>query len=207
MVSMGIKSIRNPAAPADASGGSAAAAPAPVEAPSANAIRTAVTALRERQVVVAPISQTDTDFEVNASLVKPPFSDEDLARLDGLQSVLVWANFARSGLTDQGIAPLGTFDRITKLRLDNTELGDGAVDTLLSLPSLEWLNMYGTKLTDAGLARLAAHPGLTRLYCGESNVTAAGVLEARKGREGLMIVGPEPPAPAPPAGEDQPEAD
>ena len=170
-----------------------------VPPPSAQAIQTAVASLRERQVVVGPISQSDTDFEINASLVKPPFSDDDLARLDGLQSVLVWANFARSALTDQGIESLKKFDRITKLRLDNTELGDGAVDSLLALPSLQWLNMYGTKLTDAGLARLAAHPGLTRLYCGDSGVTGAGVAAARKGREALMIVGPEP--------EPEPEAD
>ena len=61
-----------------------------------------------------------------------------------------------------------------------------------ALPSLEWLNMYGTKLTDVGLARLATHPGLTRLYCNDSDVTAAGVVAARQGREGLIIVGPEP---------------
>ena len=150
--------------------------------PSAAGIRTAVAALRERKVVVGPISQADTDFELNASLVKPPFADDDLARLDGLQPVLVWANFARSALTDDGIAPLGGFDRITRLRIDNTGLGDGAVDTLLTLPKLETLNMYGTKLTDAGLAKLASHPGLTRLYCDDSDVTAAGVAAARAGR-------------------------
>ena len=179
-----------------------AVTPAPVASPpSAALIQSAVASLRDRKVVVGPISQSDPYFEVNASLVKPPFSDEDLARLDGLQSVLIWANFARSGLTDAGIARLGDFDRITRLRLDNTELGDGAVDILLALPSLEWLNMYGTKLTDAGLARLAAHPGLTRLYCGDSDVTAAGVVAARQGREDLMIVGPEPePEPDPDAG-------
>ena len=188
-------------APAEDTAASDVATPvATVPPPSGKAIESAVESLRERKVVVGPISQSDTDFELNASLVKPPFSDEDLARLDGLQPVLIWANFARSSLTDQGIAPLQEFDRITKLRLDNTELGDEAVDTLLALPSLEWLNMYGTKLTDAGLARLAAHPGLTRLYCGDSGVTAAGVVAARQGREGLMIVGPEP------AAESEPES-
>jgi len=159
--------------------------------PSAAAIQVAVGSLRERQIVVGPISQSDTDFDVNASLVKPPFADEDLSRLDGLQPVLVWANFARSALTDAGIGSLGEFDRITRLRIDNTELGDGAVETLLALPALEWLNMFGTKLTDAGLARLVSHPGLTRLYCGESAVTAAGVQAARESRPDLMIVGPE----------------
>ncbi len=160
--------------------------------PSTAGIEAAVTTLRERKVVVGPISQADTDFELNASLVKPPFADDDLARLDGLQPVLVWANFARSALTDDGIAPLRGFDRITRLRIDNTELGDGAVETLLALPKLERLNMYGTKLTDAGLEKLASHPGLTRLYCGDSEVTAAGVAAARKTRDDLMIVGPEP---------------
>ena len=179
-------------APDPESADPAVTAPEVPSPPSIDAIQAAVDSLRERQVVVGPISQSDKEFEINASLVKPPFSDEDLARLDGLQPVLAWANFARSDLTDQGIAPLRDFLLITKLRLDNTQLGDGVVDTLLALPSLEWLNMYGTKLTDAGLARLAAHPGLTRLYCNDSGVTAAGVVAARQGREGLVIVGPEP---------------
>ena len=156
--------------------------------PDMAAIEAAVTALRERQILVMPIAQGSDDWEVNASLIDPAFGDDDLARLDGLQPVLVWANFARSGLTDAGIAPLGDFGSLTRLRLDNTAIGDGAVTTLLRLPKLELINLYGSKLTDAGLAELATHPTLTRIYCAGTAVTPEGVQAAA--RDGLEIVGP-----------------
>ncbi len=161
--------------------------------PDTAAIEAAVTAIRERQILVMPIAQGSDDWEVNASLIDPPFGDDDLARLDGLQPVLVWANLARSALTDEGLAPLGDFGSLVRVRLDNTAIGDGAVDTLLRLPKLETVNLYGSALTDAGLARLAAHPSLTRIYCAGTAVTAEGVAAAT--RDGLEIVGPAP-APA-----------
>lgn len=165
------------------------------------AIEAAVAALRERQILVMPIAQGSDDWEVNTSLIDPPFGDDDLARLDGLQPVLVWANLARSGLTDAGIVPLAEFQSLTRLRLDNTALGDEAVETLLRLPALEMVNLYGSKLTDAGLARLATLPSLTRVYCAGTAVTPEGVAAAA--REGLEIVGPAPiPAPAEPEASD-----
>ena len=165
----------------------------------AAAIKAAVATLRERQVLVMPVAQNSADWEVNASLIDPVFGDEDLLRLDGLQPVLVWANFARSGLTDAGLAPLAEFQSLTRLRLDNTALGDGCVEVLLGLPKLEMVNLYGSGLTDSGLAALAAHPSLTRIYCAGSQVTPKGVAAA--GRDGLEIVGPEEPAETSPSGD------
>ena len=111
-----------------------------------------------------------------------------MTSLDGLQPVLVWANFARSAITDAGVGSLVGFDRLVKLRLDNTGVGDGAVEALLQLPALETVNLYGSSLTDAGLARLASLPTLRAIYCAESQVTPEGV--AKAAREGLEIVGP-----------------
>ena len=177
-----------------------AGAPAPTAGElAAAAIQAAVTMLRERQVLVMPVAQASDDWEVNASLISPPFGDQDLGRLDGLQPVLVWANFARSDLTDAGLVPLAEFQSLTRLRLDNTALGDGCVEVLLGLPNLEMVNFYGSKLTDAGLAALAAHPSLARIYCDETEVTPEGVAAA--GREGLEIVGPEAPAATSPSGD------
>ena len=45
---------------------------------------------------------------------------------------------------------------LADLGLDNTAIGDGAVETLLRLAKLEVVNLYGSALTDAGLAALAA---------------------------------------------------
>ena len=166
----------------------AAPEPAPIDQA---VISAAVAALRDRSVVVMRISQADREYELNASLVKPPFADEDLARLDGLQPLLAWADLGRSALTDAGLEPLREYQNLTRLSLDNTEIGDAAVDVLLALPKLERINLYGSKLTDAGLARLAAHPGLDRIYCANSAVTPVGVAAARAANPGLDVIGPE----------------
>lgn len=165
-----------------------AANDAAAAAAAAALVEAAVLSLREREALVMPVAQGSDDWEINASLVNPPFADEDMSRLDGLQPLLVWANFARSGVTDDGIGILAEFPRLTRVRLDNTSVGDGGVDTLLGLPALEMVNLYGTRLTDAGLVRLAAHPGLRRIYCAGTEVTAEGLAAAA--RDGLEIVGP-----------------
>lgn len=162
--------------------------PAPIDQA---AVQAAVAALRDRSVVVMRISQADPEYEVNASLIKPPFTDADLAGLDGLQPLLAWVDLGRSELTDAGLEPLREFVNITRLSLDHSEIGDGAVDTLLALPKLERINLYGSKLTDAGLMRLAGHPGLDRIYCADSEVTPAGVDAARAAHPEVDIIGPE----------------
>ena len=159
-------------------------------APDAAAVAAAVSALRERDVVVMPISQADPEYEVNASLVKPAFADADLARLDGLQPLLVWLDLGRTAVTDEGLEVLREYTAITRLSLDHTNVGDAVVDVLLALPKLEMVNLFGTKLGDEGLKRLAGHPGLQRLYCAETAVSGDAVDTARSAHPALDIVGP-----------------
>ena len=169
----------------------------------APAIVAAADRLRKRGVLAMRIAQNTSDWEVNASLVSPPFADDDLALLDGLQPVLVQASFNRSAITDAGIEGLVGFDLLNSLRLAQTEIGDGAVEWLLELEGIEVLNLYGTRLSDAGLSRLAGMPNLKRIYCADTAVTPAGVVEASKLNPDLEVIGPEtsPAAAGDPAGE------
>ena len=153
------------------------------------AIAQAVEGLRERGVLVMKIAQDSEDWEVNASLVSPKFSDDDVALLNGLQPVLAWANFTRTELTDAGLAGLEGFDQLRSLRLAQTSIGDGGVDALLKLQKLEVLNLYASGITDEGLLRLAGLPNLKRLYCADTPVTPAGLVAALAVRDGLEIIG------------------
>ena len=166
------------------------------------AITAAADKLRQRGVLAMRIAQNSDDWEVNASLVSPPFADADFQLLKGLEAVLVQASFNRSAVTDAGLEGLAGFDRLNSLRLAQTDVGDGAVDALLRLEGLEVLNLYGTRISDAGLARLLALPNLKRVYCADSQVTPEGVVAAMKNaRSGLDVIGPPPTKPDA-AGED-----
>ena len=152
--------------------------------------------LRQRGVLAMRIAQNSDDWEVNASLVSPPFADADFELLKGLEPVLVQASFNRSTITDAGLEELLGFDRLNSLRLAQTAVGDGSVDSLLTLEGLEVLNFYGTRLSDAGLSRLVALPNLKRVYCADSAVTADGVAAARKARPDVDVIGPDAASPA-----------
>jgi mono/diheme cytochrome c family protein len=163
----------------------------------AAAITAAADGLRRRGVLAMRIAQNSEDWEVNASLVSPPFTDDDFKLLQGLETVLIQASFNRSQVTDAGLEGLAGFDRLNALRLAQTEIGDGAVDALLRLEGLEILNLYGTRISDAGLSRLVALPNLKRVYCADSAVTPEGVVAAMKNaRSGLDVIGPDAAPPA-----------
>ena len=153
------------------------------------AITAAADKLRQRGVLAMRIAQNSDDWEVNASLVSPPFADADFELLKGLEAVLVQASFNRSAVTDAGLEGLAGFDRLNSLRLAQTDVGDGAVDALLRLEGLEVLNLYGTRLSDAGLSRLATLPNLKRIYCADTQVTPVGLVAALAVRDGLEIIG------------------
>ena len=153
------------------------------------AITAAADKLRQRGVLAMRIAQNSDDWEVNASLVSPPFTDADFELLKGLEAVLVQASFNRSAVTDAGLEGLAGFDRLNSLRLAQTDVGDGAVDALLRLEGLEVLNLYGTRLSDAGLSRLATLPNLKRIYCADTQVTPVGLVAALAVRDGLEIIG------------------
>jgi hypothetical protein len=163
----------------------------------AAAITTAADGLRQRGVLAMRIAQNSEDWEVNASLVSPPFTDDDFKLLKGLETVLVQASFNRSAITDAGLEGLVGFDRLNSLRLAQTGISDNAVDALLRLEGLEILNLYGTRISDAGLSRLVALPNLKRVYCADSAVTPEGVVAAMKNaRSGLDVIGPDAAPPA-----------
>ena len=166
------------------------------EAESDPAREKAVTSLRERGVIVMPVAQDTTDWELNASFANPPFDDAAIALMDGLESVLVSLNLSRTKVNDAGLAKLAGFQKITSLRLDNTVVGDGGMEALLKLENIEMLNLYGTQVTDSGVATVAALPNLKRLYCAGTKTTAEGVEALQAKYPKMEIVGPTPPAEA-----------
>jgi hypothetical protein len=155
-----------------------------------------VDALRTRGVIAMRIAQDTNDWEVNASLVKPPFNDDDLKMLSGMRSRLIWLNLARSAVTDSGMTEVAKITRLESLRLDNTSITDAGLESLMALDNLMVLNLYGTEITDAGLEKILSLPKLVRVYCAGSQVTPKGLAAARASYPSVEIVGPSaPPGP------------
>jgi hypothetical protein len=73
------------------------------------------------------------------------------------------------------LAGFAGHQKLWRLRLDDTKIGDEAVDSLLGMPSLRQLYIAGTEITDAGLLRLGKHKSLISIDLSRTAVTAAGI--------------------------------
>ena len=141
-------------------------------------------AISARDAVLAKLSKigasagaiaADTPaVEVNASLLGKKFGDEQMAMLAGLENSLVWLNLARSGVTDRGLAAVGSMSHLRRLDLSRTAISDSGLAAIGKLAHLDYLNLYGTKVTDEGLAHLRGMKSLQKVFLWGTKVTPDG---------------------------------
>jgi hypothetical protein len=55
---------------------------------------------------------------------------------------------------DKGLALLKGLPELRELSLDSSNVGDGAVEALQSMPQLEVLNLYHTLITESGVQQI-----------------------------------------------------
>lgn len=70
-------------------------------------------------------------------------------------------------ISDEGLAEIGTFGKLTKLNLDSSKITDAGMKHLATLKKLESLNVRNTNITVAGLASVRELP-LTLLGYGKT---------------------------------------
>jgi uncharacterized membrane protein len=149
------------------------------------------------------------------------FDDKALAELTAVAPQLVWADLARSKVTDAGFATISKMTKLERLHLENTAVTDAGLAQIAGLAKLEYLNLYGTKVTDAGIAKLADNKALKKLFVWQTGVTKEGAKKLEAAVPGLVVnVGlseaeiaklieaakpPPPPAPEPKKEEKKPE--
>ncbi len=147
----------------------------------------AIERLRSRGAVAMRVSAAEPWVEVRFDLLGAEVTDADLALLAGLEPTLVAINLAGTGVTDEGLAPLGAFRRLERLHLDRTSVTDAGLGHLAPLGELRYLNLYGSQITNQGLVPIARLPKLARLYVWKTQVTPqAGALLAAL-RPGLIV--------------------
>jgi uncharacterized membrane protein len=140
-------------------------------------------------VVLAPISQTESWLQCNASVAGTNFGDAELARLVPLGPNLRWLDLGGTRITDGGLAQLAGFPNLSRLHLERTALTDAGLTSLTGLAQLEYLDLYGTAVTDAGLEQLQPLPRLKQLYLWQSQVTpgaAKAFIEARTDKDQIQ---------------------
>lgn len=115
------------------------------------------------------------------------FGDKELSDLAPVAAYIVWADLARTKITDAGLATLAKMTNLERLHLENTAVTDAGLAQLTGLAKLEYLNIYGSKVTDAGIAKLASNKALKKLYVWQTGVTADGAKKLQAAVPGLVV--------------------
>ncbi len=148
---------------------------------------TALDRLRDRGAIAKLIASDSDAVEVSFALLDDDVSNADLALLDGLESSLVWLDLAGTGVTDDAIETITSFDQLRRLSLQETALTDAALPKLAELRQLEMLNLHTTSVTDAGIVTLRPLANLKRLYVWQTKVTPTGAANLRAGLPNVDI--------------------
>jgi Leucine-rich repeat (LRR) protein len=122
-------------------------------------------------------------------------TDLGLAKLAPLEK-LHRLDLSGSSVTAGGLKTLTAFRDLRRLSLWNVKgIDDSAASTLQSLANLTSLDLSNTAVGDDTLRRLAKLPHLTRLYVGETNVTAEAMMAFKKQHPSIRVSDAKRPAP------------
>jgi hypothetical protein len=119
------------------------------------ALSSAVTTLQARfPGAIAYESRESADLEVNASLLRGSFGNEELKALALLKDRIVWADFSGTAINDASASTLATLKHLRVLHLSDTHVTDSTIESLTSLPALRSLTAVNTTVSEQALSRL-----------------------------------------------------
>lgn len=99
---------------------------------------------------------------------------------------------ACSAITDAGVRLLELKLPLSHLNLDDTQITDASISTIVGSPSLKEslrdIAIRGTHVTDGGLQKLTGHGQLTGLFIGSNGITRQGIQIAVMGNSKLHVL-------------------
>lgn len=155
--------------------------------PDAGWIEARLAQIRARGAQASWVSQRDALVEVGFHLLDRPLENEDVALLEGLESVLVSLNLAGTAVTTEQFRVVGACAALERLDLQRSAVSDEGLGVLTSLDRLESLNLHSTAVGDAAVAPLRALVSLRRVVLWGTGVTENGLSRLSDGRPGLAI--------------------
>lgn len=111
---------------------------------------------------LVPVSQSGTDGLILRTASSPSrCTDEAIAALGALGSLIVDAELARSAVTDRALAEIAAWPHLRRLDLTQTAVTSRGVESLQKATGLRALNLTATAVEESALAPLRARAGLT----------------------------------------------
>jgi Leucine-rich repeat (LRR) protein len=148
--------------------------------------RTVSLAIEKATVAIVTNGREILRLEKNAADAELQTEAKAIAEIEKLggsvnsRKCAAYASFARTQVTDAGLANLEGLTELQSLDLRDTEVTDAGLEHLKGLTKLWSLDLRNTRVTGEGLEDLKGLPQLRELYLSDTQVTDAG-LEHLKG--------------------------
>ena len=132
-------------------------------------IASALASLQKRFPNVVDYESRDSaDLVLNASLLGSGFKDNDLEAFAPVAGHIVSADFSRTGISDKSAPLMASMKRLRVLRLNDTRISDGTVQSLARLDQISSLSIFDTAVTPAALPTIEAMHSLRICYAGQT---------------------------------------
>ncbi len=144
----------------------AAEAPQPKVADYRPQLKTIAALEAKLNIRLVPRSQDPTDGLILRTINSPgTCTDDTLAQLGPVASLIVDAELARTKVTDRGMPTLAkNFQNLRYLDLSYTAVTSAGTKEIAHLDKLQSLNLTGTKVSPDSVAELRSKPNLKKLY-------------------------------------------
>ncbi|MCC9605012.1 hypothetical protein LOC68_25105 [Blastopirellula sp. JC732] len=123
--------------------------------------------------LIREVCEVPTLEQLQLSCPSGQFTTDDFRRLTGLPN-LVDLSIAKSSLPDASCPLAQPQQKIQKLNVGGTGVGDQFLSTISDFANLRELDLTGTKVTDGGLAYLSELSHLESLTLSDTDITTAG---------------------------------
>ena len=126
--------------------------------------------LRQRGVIILPVAQNNN--YLMASFVTDTVVDkDDLQLLLQLKKQLIWLKLNETNIGDDAMQTISQLTNLIKLDLSHTTVTDKGLQQLQSLTYLQYLNLVGAKISAQSLLQLKNLTRLQSLYLYQTKVT------------------------------------
>ena len=146
----------------------------------------AVRALRERGVVILPVSQNSNYLSANF-VTAQPIRDSDMINLAVLHKQLIWLKVYDKAVNDKQLSLIGACKNLRILQLNNASFSGKGLVKLQSLDSLRSLSLVGTDVRFSDVKSMHLK-GLQELFLFGTKLTDGEIEALRKEYPGTKII-------------------
>ena len=122
-----------------------------------------VNELREKGFGISFISEEHSLLDVRFKFKRNRIFSDLADDLQPISNHIVWLDLGGTHFSDVENIDLSQFEKLIRLKLNQTNIDDNVLKTITELRYLEYLNLHSTSITDSGLENLLQLPGLNKV--------------------------------------------